>query len=150
MSYKPFDPLPRERLAQGKRLSVACAVVACLTIGVSPAGAQDAPLAQLLPDLILGDITLPQSGGGVISHAAHFSPLTADDPDNPAVAVVRSFNTLLLAQLSSFPLGSSTGGFTYTFDASLGTFRRGSASFGPAFAERALTIGKGRLSGGFN
>jgi hypothetical protein len=132
------------------RLSVAGAFVACLTFGATTADAQDAPLAQLLPDLILGDITLPAPGGGVLSHAAHFSPLVANDPDNPAVAVVRSFNTLLLAQLSSFPLGSSTGGLTYTFDASLGTFRRGSASFGPAFAERALTIGKGRLSGGFN
>lgn len=125
-----------------------CAVLAL----ASPASAQsgDAPLASLLPSLILGDIRLPAPGGGVLSHAAHFSPLSIDDLDNPAVAIVRSFNTLLLGQLSSFPLGSSTGGLTYSFDATLGTFRRASESFGPAFAERALTIGRGRLSSGFN
>lgn len=131
-------------------LLFASAMLACLTLGVTRANAQDAPLAALLPDLILGDITLPSSGGAVLSHAAHFSPLTANEPDNPAVAIVRSFNTQMVTQLSSFPLGSSTGGLTYTFDASLGTFRRGSPSFGPAFAERALTIGRRRLSSGFN
>lgn len=127
---------------------------ACAIAIATPAFAQqaegDRSLASLLPDLILGDIRLPAPGGGVLSHEAHFSPLSVNDPNNPAVAIVQSFNTQLLAQLSSFPLGSSTGGLTYTFDATLGTFRRGSPSFGPAFAERALTIGKGRLSAGFN
>jgi hypothetical protein len=129
-----------------------CFLVCALVGAHSPLFAQSgqAPLASLLPDLILGDIQLPSPGGGVFSHAAHFTPLTIDDLNNPAVAIVRSFNTLLLGQLSSFPLGSSTGGLTYSFDATLGTFRRGSASFGPAFAERALTIGRGRLSSGFN
>jgi hypothetical protein len=129
-----------------------CFLVCALVGAHSPLYAQSgqAPLASLLPDLILGDIQLPSPGGGVFSHAAHFTPLTIDDLNNPAVAIVRSFNTLLLGQLSSFPLGSSTGGLTYSFDATLGTFRRGSASFGPAFAERALTIGRGRLSSGFN
>ncbi|MCA1586915.1 MAG: hypothetical protein LC791_19805 [Acidobacteria bacterium] len=118
----------------------------------APAAAQagDPPLASVLPSLILGEVRLPSPGGGVFTHAAHFSPLTVNDPDNPAVAIVQSFNTQFLAQLSSFPLGSSTGGLTYSFDSALGTFRRGSDSFGPAFAERALTIGKGRLSAGFN
>lgn len=118
----------------------------------SPAAAQadNPPLASLLPSLILGEVRLPSPGGGVLSHAAHFSPLTVNDPNNPAVAIVQAFNTQFLAQLSSFPLGSSTGGLTYSFDSAVGTFRRGSDSFGPAFAERALTIGKGRLSAGFN
>lgn len=127
---------------------------ALLTLaGSVPAAAQSndgGSLSTLLPDLILGDIRLPAPGGDVLSHEAHFSPLSVNDPANPAVAVVQSFNTQLLAQLSSFPLGSSTGGLTYEFDASLGTFRRGSPSFGPAFAERALTIGRNRLSAGFN
>lgn len=130
--------------------SFSLALVACVTLSAIPASAQDTPLASLLPELILREITLPSPGGPVFSHEAHFSPLTGNDPDNPAVAIVRSFNTLMVAQLSSFPLGSSTGGLTYEFDASLGTFRRGSASFGPAFAERALTIGRRRLSAGFN
>ncbi len=42
------------------------------------------------------------------------------------------------------------GGFTFTWDSSLGTFRRSADSFGPAFAERSLTIGRGKFSAGFN
>jgi len=56
----------------------------------------------------------------------------------------------MATQFATFPLGSSTGGLTYVFDESVGTFRRGSASFGPLFAERALTIGRRKLSAGFN
>jgi hypothetical protein len=56
----------------------------------------------------------------------------------------------MATQFSTFPLGSSTGGITYVFDESVGTLRRGSASFGPLFAERALTIGRRKLSVGFN
>jgi uncharacterized membrane protein YgcG len=48
--------------------------------------------------------------------------------------------------LSSLPFGSSSGGFTYNYDPSVGTFSRSSESFGPLFAERALTIGRERGS----
>jgi hypothetical protein len=118
----------------------------------SPARAQaaaDQPsgLASLLPAVILREIRLPAPGSG-FSHEAHFSPLFTQDLQNPAVAIVEGFNTQLALQLSTFPLGTSTGGLTYTFDPALGTFLRTSDSFGPAFAERALTIGRGRFSGG--
>jgi hypothetical protein len=53
-------------------------------------------------------------------------------------------------QLSSFPLGSASGGFTWTFDAASAVFTRGSNSFGPVFAERPLTIGRRRLNVGTN
>ena len=116
------------------------------------AAAQDAPpnLAALLPDLILREISLPRPAVAGVSHVAHFSPIDAEDLDNPAVDVVRSFNTLMLMQLSSFPLGSPAGGFTYTFDETLGTFRRTSPSFGPVFAERAITMGRNRFNAGFS
>ena len=83
-------------------------------------------------------------------HVAHFSPIEAGDLNNPVVGIVQSFNTQMATQFSTFPLGSSTGGLTYVFDESVGTFRRGSTSFGPLFAERALTIGRRKLSAGFN
>jgi hypothetical protein len=53
-------------------------------------------------------------------------------------------------EVSTAPLGTSTGGFTFTFDNSTGTFTRTSQSFGPAFGKRSLTIGKGKASAGFN
>jgi hypothetical protein len=87
---------------------------------------------------------------GNLSHTAHFSPIEANELNNPVVAIVQGFNTQMATQFSTFPLGSSTGGLTYVFDESIGTFRRGSASFGPLFAERALTIGRRKLSAGFN
>ena len=116
----------------------------------TPAGAQapDTSLADLLGRMILRDITLanPETS----PHAVHFSPIEKNDLTNPAVGIVQAFNTQLATQFATFPLGTSTGGFTYTLDESLGTFTRSSGSFGPAFSERALTIGQGRLSLGFN
>ncbi len=134
------------------RSRVALAVALVLTFA-GPARAQQTTaspqLSDLLPDLILRGITLPRpSTANELSHEAHFSPVDADELNNPAVAVVANFNKLMIAQLSTFPVGSSAGGFTYTFDESLGTFRRASSSFGPAFAERAITIGRRRLSAG--
>ena len=112
----------------------------------APARAQDTPLAQVLPDLILRDIVLDSApivfSTGTLVHTAHFSPIEANDPNNPAVAVVQAFNSQMATQFATFPLGSSTGGFTYVFDETLGTFRRSSNNFGPSFAERALTIGR--------
>jgi hypothetical protein len=122
----------------------------------SSASAQDVRLANLLPDLILRDIVLqsppvPAGVAGIpegFTHLAHFSPIEANELTNPVVGIVQSFNTQIATQFSTFPLGSSTGGLTYVLDESLGTFRRGSASFGPSFAERALTIGRRKLNAG--
>lgn len=128
------------------------AIVLCLL--PSLAAAQAAPsqgLAGLLPELILREVVLPGgTSGAVFTHAAHFSPLQVNDPTNPAVEIVQSFNKQMVVQLSTFPLGSSSGGFTYTFDPVVGTFSRASRSFGPTFAERALTAGRGRFSAGMN
>src|SRR6516162_8972181 len=103
--------------------------------------AQHTPLAQLLPDLILREIVLqsPPVPAGVpglpagFTHVAHFCPIETGELNNPVVAIVQSFNTQMATQFSTFPLGSSSGGMTYTFDESVGTFRRSSASFGPLF-----------------
>src|SRR5262245_11360700 len=105
-------------------------------------------LADLVPSLILQEISLPITPVDGVSHQAHFSPVESEESSNPAVAIVQSFNTLMRVQLSSFPVGSSAGGLTYAFDETLGTLRRASTSFGPAFAERALTIGRGKLNAG--
>ena len=132
------------------------AAIAAVTLTAVPVQAQDMPLSNLLPEMILREIVLespPTSSPGTpagFTHLAHFSPFEANDLDNPAVRVVQAFNTQLANQFATFPLGSSTGGLTYVFDQSVGTFRRGSSSFGPLFAERALTIGGRKLSAGFN
>ena len=138
---------------RGRRMRPAIVAMAVWIglLGLTPvsAQAQEGPLAGLLPELILRDIILLPGMLGPV-HIAHFSPIEVHDVNNPAVGIVQAFNNQLATQFATFPLGSSTGGLTYVFDESLGTLRRGSASFGPLFAERALTIGRGKLSAGFN
>jgi hypothetical protein len=129
----------------------AAAMIVALLAAPAAAHAQNGGLAGLLPDLILREITLPAPTTVGLSHAVHFSPLSQEaNAENAAVDIVDSFNSLLIGQLASLPLGSSAGGFTYAFDPTLGTFVRSSRSFGPSFAERAATIGRGRVSIGAN
>jgi hypothetical protein len=52
----------------------------------------------------------------------------------------------LLANLSTLPVSTSSGGFVYRLNPELGTVERGTSTFGPFFVERALTAGAGRLS----
>lgn len=70
----------------------------------------------------------------------------SDSDLNDPIALTQA----LSAQLSSFPLGSSAGGFAWTFDPGVGAFTRTSSSFGPIFAERALTVGRKKLNFGIN
>lgn len=58
--------------------------------------------------------------------------------------------SLASLEVSTAPLGTSTGGFTFTFDPTIRAFTRSASSFGPSFAERSLTTGKGKISAGFN
>ena len=98
----------------------------------------------MLPQLLGNTIVLqPTDLPDQPNHQAHFKP----GPDQ--LEVPSQFNRTLLTLLSTSPVASPSGGFTYTFDPALGTFRRTSESFGPTFAERALTIGRGRVSVGF-
>lgn len=53
-------------------------------------------------------------------------------------------------EVATAPLGTSTGGSTFTFDPLLQVYRRSTSSFGPAFAERALTAGRAKVSLGGN
>jgi len=78
------------------------------------------------------------------SHAAHF----VSQPN--AQSALRQLNQGIATQISTFPLGSSSAGFTYTFDETLGVYNRTTESFGPIFTERALTAGKGKFSFGVN
>jgi hypothetical protein len=101
-------------------------------------------LAEVLPELLGRTIILnPTALPDQPNHRAHFAP-GFDQLEVPG-----QFNRAVLTLLSTSPIASPSGGFTYTFDPALGTFRRTSDSFGPTFAERALTIGKGKVSVGF-
>jgi hypothetical protein len=49
-----------------------------------------------------------------------------------------------LARATDFPATTTTPGFTYRFDPASGSYERVSGTLGPAFLERAETIGAGR------
>ena len=53
-------------------------------------------------------------------------------------------------EVSTAPIGSSAGGFTFTFDPVTRAFTRAAPSFGPMFGERAITAGEGRATFGVN
>lgn len=97
-------------------------------------------LNTLIPGLYGGDgITLAGVEGGPFpSHAPHFLVETADS--------FNRLNDVISAQIGAIPFASSGAGFAFRYDEDLGTFVHESKSFGPIFAERADTVGKGRFN----
>jgi hypothetical protein len=95
-------------------------------------------LANILPNLFGSDgIVLSPPAVG-FSHEAHFRVDSRGELTN--------LNNALQGQLGTFPLPSPASGFTYQLDPALGIFTRSTESFGPIFADRAETIGRGRFS----
>lgn len=120
-------------------------LVGAALLAVPCVRAQDVPLARLFPNLLTRSVITPSSSGVAgTPHEGHFYPALAQQ------SAAYDLNKSLVTYLSTFPLGSSSGGFTYSLDPATGIPSRSSQSFGPAFAERALTIGKGRFSAGVN
>jgi hypothetical protein len=124
--------------------SFARCLVAVLAASVAaPAAADD--LASLLPNLFDQRIILADPPPGFPSHAAHFI-----DEEDRLRDTGRLINESLGTQLATFPLGSSAGGFTYAYDPALGVFNRTSESFGPIYAERVQSLGRGKWNSGFS
>ncbi|MEO8276350.1 MAG: transporter [Thermoanaerobaculia bacterium] len=107
---------------------------------LSPLSAQSGPLSGLIPHLFDRTIVLATTG-----HQAHFI-----DSSRGLVEAGNLINDSIVSQLGTLPITSSAGGFTFTFDPALGVMTRSSESFGPIFAERAATIGKGKWTIGLN
>lgn len=63
---------------------------------------------------------------------------------------IQTLNSELNTGKGSFPVSSTGGGFTFQYDSKLEVFTRTTDSLGPIFAERAPTLGKGKLNFGFS
>ncbi len=118
----------------------ASAMAGSLLLAATVATADD--LAQLFPNLLSRSIVTPSSVP--VAHEGHFFPALSQQ------SAAFDLNKSLVTYLATFPVGSSSGGFTYQSDPATGIPQRSSNNFGPSFAERALTIGKGKFSGGVN
>lgn len=118
--------------------------LAALTVGLAhtaPALADDlrTDLEGIFNDVL--DISLGSSPG---AHGNHFRP------DNVATSgrIISALTSFVGANVSSFPLSSTATGLT--FDFSSGVPVPITTSAGPVFAERATTIGRGKLNAGAN
>src|SRR5438876_4579675 len=105
-------------------LGIRCVVAVCLVTVVSavPSFAQTSDnLVDLMLNTFKDNVVLSRSpgGGGVVAHTPAF---TQDDRLTTTEGLVTNVSQQIGALLSTFPLGSSSGGFTYAYDASLGTY----------------------------
>jgi hypothetical protein len=123
----------------GRMLSLA---VLC-SVAVPAAAAAQGPLAGLVSRVIQESTINRTQPGTTVIHEPHF--LVGESLSRSA----RQLNVELGAQLLSFPLGSSSGGFSFTTNSMTGEVSLASETFGPAFAERAITLGKGQTNIGF-
>ncbi len=111
-------------------------------------------LGQSLRDEIQGifdEVLKPTDEGGSLFlsgrrgvHGRHFIPSSVEASE----ATINSFANFVSANISSFPLSSTTAGLT--FDFSTGVPVSTSTSLGPIFTERAQTLGRNRFNMGFN
>jgi hypothetical protein len=127
-----------------RRLVFLCVCAGVALVAPSRAYAQRVPLSELLVNMIQAEIRLEPPPPGFQSHEAHFLP-GLDQELAPFL-----FNQQLVAQLSTFPTGTPSGGFSFNFDPATGAFQRATNSFGPSFADRALTNGRGKFTLGAN
>ena len=117
-----------------RRSLLASATLLCL---VSPPALAGEKIGQILIDTVVTGVTLaPQSG-----HTPHFA-------GEESLGAVLGLNAAIAGEFGTYPLGSSSGGFSFTFDPNVGAYEQASATFGPLFAERALTLGKGKVNVG--
>jgi hypothetical protein len=119
--------------------------VCVLSAGHAAAQTRPVSLATLFED-VFGPNGLAVSSDDVLldgsNHAAHFNSAFQSD--------FKLMNVALTSQLTTVPVPSPASGFTYKFDPATGTFVRSTRSFGPILADRAETIGRGRIAVGFN
>lgn len=127
-----------------RRLVFLCLFTGLAIAAPGRASAQGVPLSELLVNQIQADIRLAPPPPGFQSHEAHFLPGI-----NQELAPFL-FNQQIVAQLATFPTGTPSGGFAFSFDPATGAFQRATNSFGPAFADRALTNGRGKFTIGAN
>jgi hypothetical protein len=111
-------------------------VAALVAAAGTPAGAQDT--APNVEDVLAFLVT----NQGV---------QTSDfDKDRDAADATRDTLTrALLSSVARLPVSTSSSGFTYRLNPTLGTVERATETFGPFYIERALTAGAGQASFGF-
>ena len=137
------------RVPATAQAAVTCLAAALIVAAPAPVAAQAtadaAGLATLIENVfgprgltVASEAALPDGS----THSAHFNSAFQSN--------FGRFNIAIASQLSSLPLPSPASGFTYRFNPSTGTFTRSTQSFGPILADRAETIGRGKVLVGYS
>lgn len=116
-------------------ITTVCMVVLAIFLSAGESTADK--LVELIPSLYGGN-GISLATDPLANHTAHFSI--------NAAASINQLNEQIAAEIGAFPFSSSVGGFTFTFDPSIGNFVSSTESLGPLFAERAPTLGRGNLN----
>jgi hypothetical protein len=95
-----------------------------------------------LPNLY-GSTGLTLFPSPAFTHYAHFV-------GSAQTTLNQTLSTAIATQLAVLPIISPSSGFTYKYDSETGTFARTTTSFGPIYAERAETVGRGKLTFGLS
>jgi hypothetical protein len=121
------------------RRAPACWVAFLALVSCAPASAQSTPppppiqgATTTIPGLTLAD-TITQMARPV-----------------GATHVGEALGLATQLQVATAPFGASSGGFVFKLDPSTGLQVRTATTFGPSFAERALTSGEGQVNAGVN
>ncbi len=88
--------------------------------------------------LFLAGSADPNNPASIRAHGAHFVPSAVSQNGS----IIGFLTTAISSNVANAPIGSTSGGETFRFEA--GVPVRTSTSAGPIFAERALTLGRGR------
>jgi hypothetical protein len=124
---------------------------AALLLLLVPGGLHAQTMQEVLDDLFVfagGEDPLFLGGSAGFErtevHGDHIIP--AETEANGAL--LSFFNSAVASNIANIPLSSTVASETFTFVDGVPTAT--SESFGPVFAERAQTLGKGRFNAGFN
>ena len=79
----------------------------------------------------------------VVPHYAHFIGAAQ-------TTLNQTLSTAIATQLAILPIISPSSGFTYKYNSEAGAFVRTTTSFGPVYAERSETVGRGKVSFGMS
>src|SRR3954463_2612155 len=138
----------------GRLRTTLSVITACLAIALGPALANAQGLRDRISDLFIfgpGEEPLFLAGSGdpnnplpLQAHGRHFIP-SSDAENGDLIAFITD---AIGSSIGNIPIGSTSGGETFRFEG--GVPVRTSTSAGPIFAERAQTLGRGRVLAGIS
>ena len=132
-----------------KLLSLACAGSVAMSSPASAQGLRDR-ISDLFifgpgqEPLFLAGSADPNNPASLQAHGLHFIPSSAAENGS----IISFITDALGASVANIPIGSTSGGVTFRFEG--GVQVPTSTSAGPIFAERAQTLGRGRILAGIS